>query len=74
MNNCAKPNTKVKIEKFLNSTLSTYGLQKGVDYSIFPGQLRINKEINKSKLVSGLIEFFPQYNFYWETSRILRWF
>ena len=50
MNNCAKPNTKVKIEKFLNSTLFTYGLQKGVDYSIFPGQLRINKKINKSKL------------------------
>ncbi len=64
----------VKIEKFIQSVLALAGLQRGKDYTIRPHQLRINKNPLRGKLLEVLKEFYPEYSYYWETPKILRWF
>lgn len=69
-----RKNDQIKIEKFIQSTLTCAGLQKGKDFTIISGQLKIAKNPLRGKLLSTLKEAYPQYNYYWETSKILRWF
>lgn len=65
---------EIKIEDFISSLLTLGGLRKNRDYRISVCQLFILKHPIRGKLISILKELYPQYNFYWETARILRWF
>lgn len=69
-----KESEPVKIEKFIQSVLALAGLQRGKDYTIRPHQLRINKNPLRGKLLEVLKEYYPEYSYYWETPKILRWF
>lgn len=67
-------NEPIKIEAFITSTLTVAGWEKGKDFSVSKGQLFIKKNPLRGKLVSVLKETYPQYNYYWETPKMLRWF
>lgn len=65
---------EIKIEGFISSLLTLSGLRKNKDFKIANYQLFIYKHPIRGKLISILKELYPQYNFYWETARLLRWF
>lgn len=67
-------NRPEKIETFIKSFLTLKGLQRGKDYTLRPRQLRIEKHPIRGKLLSTLREAYPEYSYYWETPKILRWF
>lgn len=69
-----KESEPIKIERFIPAVLAFTGLQKGIDYSVSKGQLRIKKNPLRGKLLAVLKEYYPQYSYYWETPKILRWF
>lgn len=64
----------IEIEAFIKSVLTLNGLKRGKDYTLRPHQLRIIKYPIRGKLLSLLKELYPEYSYYWETPRILRWF
>ena len=70
------PNEKepIKIEDFIKSVMALSGLKRNKDYVIYPFQLRINKHPIRGKILSLLRELYPEYTYYWETPKLLRWF
>lgn len=64
----------IEIEAFIKSVLTLCGLRRDKDYTLRPHQLRIAKHPIRGKLLSLLRELYPEYSYYWETPRILRWF
>ena len=64
----------IKIEDFIQSVLALGGLRRGKDYTIRHRQLKIKKHPLRGKLVSVLKTYYPQYNYYWETPKLLKWF
>lgn len=74
--NFASPSEARKcIKCFLNSILSQLGLINGQDYKVTYNHLKI---IQSKTLIKGampmLKEYFPVFNFYWQSPRILVWF
>lgn len=67
-------NEPIEIEAFIKSVLTLSGLRRDKDYTLRPHQLRIYKHPIRGKLLSMLRELYPEYNYYWETPKILRWF
>lgn len=67
-------NEPVRIEAFIQSMLTLGGLRRGKDFSVSRTQLRINKHPIRGKLLTAIRELYPEYNFYWETPKILKWF
>lgn len=65
---------EIKIEDFISSLLTLSGLRKNRDYRIGTHHLFIFKHPIRGKLISILKELYPQYNYYWESARILKWF
>lgn len=68
-------NKKHEIKDMLKVIMQHFKLKKGIDYVIKNGELRMVH----IKGVTGVIlvtlkENFPQFNFYWESPRILKWF
>ncbi len=66
--------TVVEFEKCIPFVLSVYGLNKSRDYTLSKGQLRIKDTTLKNKVITALRHLCPEKHYYWETSRILRWF
>lgn len=64
----------IRIEDFIQSVLALCGLRRGRDYTIRRSQLRIKKHPVRGKLVNALRTYYPQYSYYWETPKLLRWF
>lgn len=64
----------IEIEAFIKSVLTLCGLRRDKDYTLRPHQLRITKHPIRGKLLSLLRELYPEYSYYWETPKILRWF
>lgn len=64
----------VEIERFIQSMLVLCRLKKGRDYKISKSQLFIRKNPLRGKLLSVLKEVYPEYNFYWENAKTIRWF
>lgn len=67
-------NELIGIEAFIKSVLTLSGLKRDKDYSLRPFQLRIEKHPIRGKLLSLLREAYPEYSYYWETPKILKWF
>lgn len=67
-------NAAIVFEQCIPSILSLYGLKKTRDYTISKGQVRVKSKELKNKVAAALKEFCPEKHYYWETSRILRWF
>ena len=67
-------NEPVSIESFIKSILAVNGLKRVRDYTLRRSQLHINKMPIRGKLLGALREEYPEYNYYWETPKILRWF
>lgn len=65
---------EIRIEDFICSFLILAGLKKNRDFSVSSGQLFIKKFPARGKLLEALKYHYPQYNYYWETPRILQWF
>lgn len=64
----------VETEKFIQSLLTLNGLKRGKDFVLKRRQLRILKHPIRGKILSLLKEHCPQYSYYWETPKVLRWF
>lgn len=63
------------IKRFIKSLLSQIGLQSGIDYLVTATHLRIRHLRNiTGRITVALREYFPVFNFYWATPRILVWF
>ena len=65
---------KIAIRDFLNSILQLLGFRRGDDFKAFNNHLFIIKHPNRGKVLSTLKEYYPEYNFYWDNPRVLRWF
>lgn len=63
-----------KIEDFIQSLLAFHRLKRGRDFKVSYRQLWIKKNPLRGKLIVVIKNTFPEYNFYWETPQILRWF
>jgi hypothetical protein len=64
----------VPIKVFLNSLLQLIGFIKGVEYQTYEDHLFIIKHPKRGKVLSVLKEYYPEYNFYWDNPKILKWF
>ncbi|MDR1119424.1 MAG: hypothetical protein LBM08_00725 [Dysgonamonadaceae bacterium] len=65
---------KVPIKDFLKSFLSSEKLKQKRDFCVYPDHLFVAKHPANDKMLSTLNKFYPEYTFYWENSRILKWF
>ena len=65
---------KIEIEEFIQYILTLAGLQRGCEFTVTSGKLRIIKLPIRGRLLSVLKEEYPQYSYYWETPKILCWF
>lgn len=63
----------VRIEDFIQSVLILNGLRRGRDFKVSDSQLWIQKHPIRGKLITTLKYVFPEYNYYWETPKILKW-
>ena len=70
----AKEIQPIETEKFLQSILTLNGLKRGKDFVLKRKQLRIIKSPIRGKVLSLVKEHCPEYSYYWETPRVLRWF
>lgn len=66
---------KKAIKDMIKVIMGHFNLKKGVDYELRNQSLGIRhaKNVTGVMLIT-LKENFPQYNFYWETPRVLKWF
>lgn len=62
------------IQDFLRLLFFLHGFKRGKDYSISRNHLYFIKDPQRKKIISVLKEAYPQYNYCWESSRILIWF
>lgn len=69
-----KENNEIPIHVFLKCIMSLTTLQRGKDYTIRANQLRIIKHPVRGKILSILREYYPEYNYYWKTPKLLTWF
>lgn len=65
---------KIQIKDFINSLLQLIGFKRGKDFQTYTDHLFIIKHPKRGKVLSVLKEEYPEYNFYWDTPRILKWF
>ena len=65
---------KIKIDKYLSFLLPLYGLKRKRDYVVRPSHLYITKNVINRKILRNLKENYPQFNYYWDTPRVLIWF
>jgi hypothetical protein len=63
----------IRIEQFIASVMALYGFKKK-DYHVSHGQLFIRKDPMRGKIIHTLKYYYPQYSFYWDTPKILKWF
>lgn len=64
---------EVQISDFVAFVMNIWGIDRNL-YDIRHNCLRIKKYPIRGALLTILKEQFPQYNFYWETPRVLKWF
>lgn len=64
----------LKIENFIQSVLILKGLKKNKDFKVSGNQLWIKKNPLRGQLISVLKDLYPEFNYYWDTPQILRWF
>lgn len=64
----------ITIEQFIVSMMALYGFKKKTDYRVSPGQLFIRKDPMRGKIIHTLKFYYPQYSFYWDTPKMLKWF
>ena len=65
---------KASIQNFFKSILQYTGFERGRDFQIFRDHLFIIKHPMRGKVLSAAKEIYPEYCFYWEHPRILKWF
>lgn len=64
---------EVQISDFIAFVMNIWGIDRNL-YEIRHNYLRIKKYPIRGALLTILKEQFPQYNFYWESPRVLKWF
>lgn len=74
MRKCKEEICKINIRDFLNSFLQLLKFKRGADFQVFNDHLCIIKHPQRGKVLSIIKEIYPEYNFYWESPRILKWF
>lgn len=62
------------IQDFLRLLFFLHGFKRGKDYLIRGDHLYFIKDPQRRKIISVLKEAYPQYNYCWESSRVLIWF
>ena len=62
------------IRLFLSTFLPTLQMKKGVDYKVYNDRLWIQKTPLRGKVMTTLKNMFPEFNYYFESPRILVWF
>lgn len=67
-------NEAIEIERFIHSVMTLGGMERGRDYTLSKSRLKIKKHPVRGKLLSVLRETYPEFTYYWETPKILRWF
>lgn len=65
---------EMSIKRFTSSLLQLLGAKRGSDFQVYNDHLYILKHPNRGKVLSTLRELYPEYNFYWESPRVLKWF
>lgn len=68
-----KNESEVPIEDFIVCWMCAMRIRKRL-YRVSHNQLYIEKYLIRGKLIIVLKELYPQYNYYWKTPRILKWF
>ena len=68
-----KTESEVLIEDFIVNWMTAMRIRKCL-YRVRRNYLYIEKYPIRGKLITVLKEFYPQYNYYWETPRTLKWF